>query len=93
MAADEEQEAPLPLVTHVNIILHSLFSNIEVNINNQRTYISNGFYAHKSYISDNLKGAISEYKGVVREYDSEEFPYEIMGAPLSEPFFTKGIKF
>jgi len=36
--ADEEEtaeeEAPVPLVTHVNNILHSIFSNVEVYINN-----------------------------------------------------------
>ena len=51
-------------------------------------------YAHKSYISNNFKGAISEYKGVLHceGYDYEEFPYEIMEAPLSEPFFTRRMK-
>ena len=36
--ADEEEtaeeEAPVPLVTHVNNILHSIFSKVEVYINN-----------------------------------------------------------
>ena len=59
----EEQEAPVPLVIHVNNILHSTFSNVEVYIKNQRIYNSNGLYAHKSYISNHFKGAISEYKG------------------------------
>ena len=51
-------------------------------------------YAHKSYISNNLKGAISEYKGVLHceGYDYEEFPDETMEAPLSEPLFTKKMK-
>ena len=57
-----ESEAPVPLVTHVNIILHSIFSNVEVYINNQQIYNFSGLYAHKSYISNNFKGAISEYK-------------------------------
>ena len=54
-------------------------------------YNSNGLYAHKSYISNNFKGAISEYIGVFHceGYDYEEFPEEIMEAPLSEPFFTR----
>ena len=30
-----EEDAPVPLVTHVNGILHSIFSNVEVYINNQ----------------------------------------------------------
>ena len=43
-----EEEAPVPLVTHVNNILDSIFSNVEVYINNQQIYNSNGLYAHKS---------------------------------------------
>ena len=85
------EEAPLPLVTHVNNILLSIFSKVEVYINNQQIYNSNGLYAHKSNISNNFKGAISEYKGVLHceGYDYEEFPDEIIEAPLSEPFFTR----
>ena len=85
---------PNPLVTHVNNILHSIFSNVEVYINNQQIYNSNGLYAQKSYISNNFKGAISEYKGVLHceVYDYEEFPDEIMEAPSSEPFFTRRMK-
>ena len=51
----------------------------------------NELYAHKSHISNNFKGAISEYKGVLHfeGYNYEEFPDEIMEAPLSEPFFTR----
>ena len=55
-----EDEAPVPLVIHVNNILHSFFSNVEVYINNQQIYNSNGLYAHKFYLSKNFKGAISE---------------------------------
>ena len=61
----EDDEAPVPLVTHVNNILHSIFPYVEVYINNQQIYNSNGLYAHKLYISNNFKGAISEYKGVL----------------------------
>ena len=63
-------------------------------INNQQIYKSNGLYAHISYISNNFKGAIFEYKGVLHceGYDYEEFPDEIMEAPLSEPFFTRRMK-
>ena len=66
--AEEEEtveEEPVPLVTHVNNVLQSFFSNVEVYINNQQIYNSNGLYAHKSYISNNFKGAISENKGVL----------------------------
>ena len=89
-----EKEAPVPLVTHVNTILHSIFSNVEVYINNQQICNSNGLYAHKFYISNNFKGAISEYKGVLHceQYDYQELPDEIMETPLSEPFFTRRMK-
>ena len=88
--AEEEEtteEEAVPLVTHVNNILHSIFSNVEVYINNQQRYNSNRLY----YIFSNFKGAISEYKGVLHceGYDYEEFPGEIMEAPLSESFFHK----
>ena len=94
-AKDEEgetsEEPPVPLVTLVNNKLHSIFSNVEVYISNQQVYNSNGLYAHKSYTSNNFKGAISEKKEVlhceVNDYD--EFPGEVMEAPLSELFFTR----
>ena len=86
-----EEVAPVPLVTHVNNILHSIVCNVEVYINNQQIYNSNGLYARKSYTSNNFKRAICEYKGVLHceGYDYEEFADEIMEAPLSEPFFTR----
>ena len=88
------QEEPVALVTHVNNILHSIFSNVEVYINNQQIYNSNGLYAHKSYIFNNFKGGISEYKGVLHceGCDYEELPDEIMETSLSEPFFTRRMK-
>ena len=89
-----EDDVPVLLVTHVNNILHSIFSNLEVYINNQQIYNSNGLYADKSFTSNNFKGAISEYKRVLHceGYDYEEFHDEIMEAPLSEPFFTRRMK-
>ena len=89
-----EEGAPVPLVTNINNFLHSTFSNVEVYINNQQIYNSNGLYAHKCYLSNNFKGAISQYEGVLHfeGYDYEEFPDEIMEAPLSEHFFTRRMK-
>ena len=60
-------------------------------LNNHQIYNFNGLYAQKFYISNNFKGAISEYKGVLHceGYGYEEFPDEIMEAPSSEPFFTR----
>ena len=52
---EEKQEDSAHLVTHVNNILHSTFSNVEVYINNQQIYHSNGLDGHKSYIFNNFK--------------------------------------
>ena len=89
-----EEDAPVPIVNHVNNILHSIFFNVEVYINNQQIYNSYGMYVHKSYIYNNFRGAISGYKGVLHceGFDYEEFPNEVMEAPLSEPFFTRRMK-
>ena len=74
-----EEDAPVSLITHVNNILHSIFSNVEVYINNQQIYNTNGLYAHKSYISNNFKGAISEHMGILHweGYDYEELPMKL----------------
>ena len=62
---DEEEEEEVARVIFLNNIMHSIFSNVEVYINNQQIYNSNGLFAHKSYISNNFKAAISEYKRVL----------------------------
>ena len=74
-------------------IKHSMFSNVEVYINNQQFYNSNGLYAHKSYISNNFKAAISEYNGVLHceVYDYEQDP-EANSNPLTDPSFTRRMK-
>ena len=91
---EEAQQTPVPLVTHVHNNLHSIFSNVEVYINNLQIYNSHGLGAHKSYFPNNLNGAISEYNGVLHceGYDHEDFSNKIMESPLSEPFFTRRLK-
>ena len=91
---EEGQEAPVPLATHVSNILNSIFSNDELYINSQRNCNSKVLYAHKSYIFNNFKGAISEYKEVLHceGYDYEKFLDEIMEAPLFEHFITRRLK-
>ena len=90
---DDGEEEEVARVTYVNNIRHSIFSNVEVYINNQQIYNSNGLYAHKSYISNNFKGAITEYKGVLLcegydyEQDSEDF-----ANPLPDPLFRRRMK-
>ena len=73
--------------------MHSIFSNVEVYINNQQIHNSIGIYAHKCYISNNFKAAISEYKGVLHceVYESEQDP-EDKSNPLLDPFFTRRMK-
>ena len=63
--AEDEVEAPAPLVTDVNNNLQSLFTNVELLINNQQFYNTNGLFAHKSYNSNNFEGAVRENKGVL----------------------------
>ena len=90
---DSDQEEEVARVTYVNNIMHSIFPNVEVYINNQQIYNSNGLYAHKSYISNNFKAAISEYKGVLHceGYDDEQDPEDIAN-PLPDPFFRRRMK-
>ena len=73
--------------------MQSIFSNVEVYINNQQIYNSNGLYAHKSYISNNFNAAISVYKRVLHfeGYDYEQDPEDIIN-PLPGPFFTWRMK-
>ena len=78
--------------------MKSIFSivnnkKLKFDSNNQQIYNSTGLYAHKSYISNNFKAAISEYKGVLQceGYDYEQDPEDI-GNPLPDPFFTRRMK-
>ena len=89
----DEEEEEVARVTYVNNIMHSIFSNVEMYINNQQIYNSNGLYAHNSYISNNFKEAISEYKGVLHceGYDYEPDSEDISN-PLPDPFFTRRMK-
>ena len=90
---DEEEQKEVARVTYVNNIMHWIFSNFEVYINDQQIYNCNGWYAHKSYISNNFKAAISEYKGVLHceGYDLEQDP-EDNNNPLPDPLFTRRMK-
>ena len=90
---EEEEQEEVARVTYVNNILHSIFSNVGKYINNQQVYNSNGLYAHKAYISNNFKAAISENKGVLHcdGYDYEQDPEDISN-PLPDSFFTRRMK-
>ena len=88
-----DQEKEVARVTYVNNIMHSIFSIVEVYMNNQQIYNSNGLYAHKSYNSNNFKAAISENKGILHSegYDYEQDPVDITNL-LIDPFFTRRMK-
>ena len=47
----------LQYLTHVSNLLHSLFSNCEVYLNNQQVYNSNGLYGHKAMISNEFNAS------------------------------------
>ena len=90
---DDSEEEEVARFTYVNNITHSIFLNVEVYITNQQIYNSNGLYAHKSYISNNFKAAISEYKEVLlcEGYYYQQDPEDISN-PLPDPFFTRRMK-
>ena len=85
-----EEDEGVPHFIHVNNILHSIFSNAELCINNHQIYNSNGLFAHKSHISNNFKSALTDYKGALlcEGYDYEEDPENL----LEGPFFTRRMK-
>ena len=89
----DEEEEEVARVAYVNNIMQSIFSNVEVYFNNQQIYNSNGLFAHKSYISNNFKAAMSEYKGVLYcvGYDYDQDPEDI-SKPLPDPFLTRKMK-
>ena len=85
-----EEDKGVPLITHVNNILHSVYSNAELYINNHQIYNSNGLYAHNSHISNNFKRTLTDYKGVLHceGYDYEKDPENL----LEGPCFTRRMK-
>ena len=86
----KEGDEGMPHITHVKNILHSIFSNAELYINNHQIYNSNRLYAHKSHISNNFKSTLPENKGVLHceGYDYEEDPESLFDGP----FFTRRMK-
>ena len=90
---DDGEEEEVARVTYLNNVMYSIFSNVAVYLNNQQIYNSNGLHAHKSYISNNSNGAITEYKRSLNceGYYYEQNPEDIAN-PLSDPFFTRRMK-
>ena len=55
----------LHYLTHVNNLLHSLFSNCEVYLNIQQVYNSNGLYGHKALISNEFNASTRNNEGIL----------------------------
>ena len=52
---DDEEEEEIARVTYINNIMHSIFSNVEVYINNRQIYNSNGLYAQSPQFQTTLR--------------------------------------
>ena len=67
-------------LTHVSNILHSLFSNCEVYLNNQQVYNSNGLYGHKALISNEFNASTRNIENILAchgyEFEKEPTDYE-----------------
>ena len=70
----------LQYLTHVNNLLHSLFSNCEGFLNNQQVYNSNGLYGHKALISNEFKASTMNNEGILAchgyEFEKDPSDYE-----------------
>ena len=69
----KEEGEGVPHITHVNKILHSIFSIVELYIKNHQIYKSNRLYAHKLHIANIFENTLTDYKEVLNceryEYD------------------------
>ena len=82
---EDVEEAPVFLVAHVNNILLSYFSYVEVHMKNQQIFNWIGLYFHKSYYSNIFNATIPEFKGVLlrQGYKNEQILDEVLEARLS----------
>ena len=55
----------LQYLAHVNNLLHSLFSNCKVYLNNQQVYNSYGLYGHKALISNDCNASTKNNEGIL----------------------------
>ena len=55
----------LHYLTHVNKLLHSLFSNCKVYLNNQKFYNLNGLYGHRALISNEFNASTRNNEGIL----------------------------
>ena len=66
----------LHYLTHVNNLLHSLFSNFEEYLNNRQVYNSNGLYEHEVLISKEFNASTKINEGILacHSYEFEKEP-------------------
>ena len=76
----------LHYLTHVNNILHSLFSSCEVYLNNHQVYNWNGLYEHKALISYefNVSTRINECISACHGYEFEKEPSNYEKSPFKD---------
>ena len=67
-------------LTHVNNLLHSLFSKCELYLNNQQVHNSNGLYGHKVLISNEFNASPLNNEGSLPchgyEFEKDPTDYE-----------------
>ena len=89
----------LHYLTHVNNLLHSLFSNCEVYLNNQQVYNSNGLYGHKALISNEFNASTRNNEGILacHGYEFEKEPSDFEKSPFidreEEPLLKNGFTY
>ena len=69
---------------YVNNLMHSMFSNAEVYFNNTQVYSSNGLYAHKAFISNEISHTKGVKEGIIscQGYQYEPEPNDFYGEPF-----------
>ena len=74
----------LHYLTQVNNILHPLFSNCEVCLNNQQVYNSNGLYGQKALVSNEFNASTGNNEGIVacHGYEFEKQPSDYEKSPF-----------
>ena len=79
-------DVDLKYLTHINNLLRFLFSNCEVYLNNQEMYNSNGLYAHKALISNELNASTMNNEGILafQGYEFEKDPIDYGKRPFKD---------
>ena len=76
----------LHYLTNANNLLHSLFSNCEVYLNNQQVYNSNGLHSHKALFSNEFNASTKNNEGIFafHVYEFEKEPSDFEKSPFTD---------